>query len=100
MQGQVDASLRTEGRTILHVRLTDDPRRFWLMVEQGVVSVCLVDPGFEVDLTVTSDLRSLHLLWLARPAHAEGAAAEPGGAVGGGRHPSRLSPGVWQGSAP
>jgi DNA-binding HxlR family transcriptional regulator len=66
MHGQVDASVLPEGRTILHVRLTDDPRRFWLMVEHGEVSVCLVDPGFEVDLTITSDLRSLYLLWLGR----------------------------------
>lgn len=34
-------------------------RRYWLVLNRTDVDVCLFDPGFEVDLTVLSDLRAL-----------------------------------------
>lgn len=42
------------------------PPRTWLLVEAGVPSVCVDDPGFEVDLIVTSDVRTLHLVFAGR----------------------------------
>jgi DNA-binding HxlR family transcriptional regulator len=34
-------------------------KRWWLVIDRGVVDVCLEDPGHEIDLTISSDLRTL-----------------------------------------
>ena len=40
-------------------------RHYWLIVEPNKdVDLCLIDPGFEVDLYVSTDLRSMTELWL------------------------------------
>jgi len=40
-------------------------RTYWLIVEPGKeVDLCLVDPGFDVDLYVSTDLRSMTEIWL------------------------------------
>lgn len=39
-------------------------RTFWLVVHQGEVDLCSIDPGFEVDLMVTADLRSMTAVWM------------------------------------
>jgi SCP-2 sterol transfer family len=51
---------------VLHIRFTDDPQTFWILIESGEPSVCVVDPGFEVDVTITSDVGSLLQVWLGR----------------------------------
>ena len=53
-------------RQVLHIRFSDDPRAFWIVIESGVPSVCLSDPGFEVDVTIRSDVGSLYQVWLGR----------------------------------
>ncbi|WGS01704.1 helix-turn-helix transcriptional regulator [Bradyrhizobium sp. ISRA443] len=40
-------------------------RNYWLIVEPGAgVDLCLVDPGFDVDLYVSTDLRTMTEIWL------------------------------------
>jgi hypothetical protein len=40
-------------------------RSYWLIVEPGEpVDLCSVDPGFDVDLYVTTDLRSMTAIWM------------------------------------
>jgi DNA-binding HxlR family transcriptional regulator len=39
-------------------------RYFWIVVERDDVSVCLTDPGFEVDVGVDADLRALTEVWM------------------------------------
>lgn len=54
-------------RTVIHFELTDvsSKRRFyWLVIENGAVDVCLKDPGFEVDLYVAGDLKTLTAVWV------------------------------------
>jgi DNA-binding HxlR family transcriptional regulator/putative sterol carrier protein len=51
-------------RTVLELRFSDDRRRFWVVIEGGDPSVCLTDPGYEVDVTISSDLESLYRVWL------------------------------------
>jgi DNA-binding HxlR family transcriptional regulator len=34
-------------------------KRWWLVIDRGLVDVCLEDPGHEIDLTISSDLRTL-----------------------------------------
>jgi DNA-binding HxlR family transcriptional regulator len=37
---------------------------WWLVIERGDVDLCSVDPGFEIDLYVTSTLRSMTAVWM------------------------------------
>ena len=40
-------------------------RNYWLIVEPGKeVDLCVVDPGFDVDLYVSTDLRTMTEIWL------------------------------------
>jgi len=66
MHTRIDTSTLPDRRTVLHLRFSDDKRLFWLVIEAGTPSVCLVDPGFDVDVTISSDLQSLYQVWLGR----------------------------------
>jgi len=66
MHRRLDTSDLPGQRSIFHIRFTDDPRPFWIVVERGDPSVCLTDPGFEVDVTITSDLSTLYQVWMGR----------------------------------
>lgn len=40
-------------------------RRFWLIVDPGTGNdLCKIDPGFDVDLYVSADLRTMTAIWL------------------------------------
>jgi DNA-binding HxlR family transcriptional regulator len=39
-------------------------RNWWLVIAKGVVDLCYVDPGFEVDLYVVTDLRTMTAVWM------------------------------------
>jgi hypothetical protein len=45
------------------VDLRDDPKRYWIVVEDEA-SLCLTDPGFDVDLTLHSGLSTLYQTYL------------------------------------
>lgn len=66
MHTRLDTSDLPGRRQVFHVRFSDDDRLFWIVVEEGVPSVCLADPGFEVDVTISSDVGSLYQVWLGR----------------------------------
>ncbi len=67
MHRRIDTSvLSGRRRTVIEIRFSDDPRPFWLVAESGKPSVCLADPGFEVDVTVRSDLDSMHRLGMGQ----------------------------------
>jgi DNA-binding HxlR family transcriptional regulator len=66
MHTRVDTSALPGRRQVFHIRFTDERRRFWILVEDGTPSVCMTDPGFEVDVTITSDIASLYQVWLGR----------------------------------
>lgn len=46
-------------------------RSYWLVMDRGEVSVCLEDPGFDIDLQVTTDTLALHRVWIGRLAMSE-----------------------------
>jgi DNA-binding HxlR family transcriptional regulator len=55
------------GRWILQFRFSDGPprkRTFWLINEEDNVDLCLSDPGFDVDLTIASDVAAFTRVWL------------------------------------
>jgi hypothetical protein len=60
------SGVHTGDRQVLHLRFSDDPRWFWIVVDRGVPSVCDTDPGFEVNVTLRSDLSTLYQVWLGR----------------------------------
>jgi len=40
------------------------PRIFWLQLERAQADLCMVDPGFDVDLYVESDLAAMAKVWM------------------------------------
>jgi DNA-binding HxlR family transcriptional regulator len=41
------------------------PRRvWWLVVDKGQVDLCSLDPGYDVDLYVVTDLRTMTAIWM------------------------------------
>jgi len=44
---------------------------YWLLLEPSDVSVCLQNPGFDIDLLVTADIATFYQVWLGRLSFAE-----------------------------
>lgn len=66
MHRNVDYSVVPAGRTVVHFQFPDVParsRRWWLVITAGDVDVCDTDPGHEVSVTVTVDLRTMTRIW-------------------------------------
>jgi DNA-binding HxlR family transcriptional regulator len=55
-------------RSVIQVIFSEQPearRNWWLIVEPGVeADLCSVDPGFDVDLYVVTDLRTMTEIWM------------------------------------
>jgi hypothetical protein len=64
MHTRLDTSEFPGQRHVLHVRFTDDPHLFWIVIEAGEPSVCLADPGYDVHVTITANMRTLYQVWL------------------------------------
>jgi DNA-binding HxlR family transcriptional regulator len=49
----------------LYPELPPGQRSWWLLVDPGEgIDLCSVDPGFDVDLFVTADLRTMTAIWM------------------------------------
>ena len=48
----------------LYPELPESRQNWWLVVDGGAVDLCGFDPGFEIDLLVTSSLRSMTAIWM------------------------------------
>ena len=57
-------------RFTVYVPLTDHPNRYWIVVEDEA-SLCLVDPGFDVDVTLRTDRAALYRTYLGRTSLAD-----------------------------
>lgn len=66
IHARLDTSLLGGDRQVLLLRFADDPRRFWIVIDHGIPSVCMVDPGYDVRLTIASDVATLYAVWLGR----------------------------------
>lgn len=67
MQRRIDVAALPSRRVVVHFHYTDAPRktaRWWLVLEPGGADVCLADPGFPIDLTVTTTVRLMARIWL------------------------------------
>jgi DNA-binding HxlR family transcriptional regulator len=56
-------TVQVERKTVVQIEVSDVRRLFWLVVEPSDVSVCYVDPGFEVDALVRADIATLYRVW-------------------------------------
>ena len=66
---RVDPSVFSALRTTVHFDFTDareGKRLWWLVNERGAVDLCPFDPGFPVDLFVTTDIRTMIAVWFGR----------------------------------
>jgi DNA-binding HxlR family transcriptional regulator len=66
IHARLDTSDLPGPRHVFQFSFGDDPRQFWVVVEAGDPSVCLTDPGYEVDVVISSDVGSLYQVWLGR----------------------------------
>ena len=66
MHTRLDTSHLPGTRNVVHIKFTDDSRRFWIVIESGEPSVCMFDPGFDVDVAIVSDVSSLYQVWNGR----------------------------------
>lgn len=68
MRRNLDPSPLPNRRTVIQFRYPDLPdaqQNWWLVVEPwGEVDLCSTDPGFDVDLYVTTDLRTMTAIWM------------------------------------
>ena len=49
----------------LYPELPKSKQRWWLVIEpEGNVDLCWADPGFEIDLYVSTDLRTMTAIWM------------------------------------
>jgi DNA-binding HxlR family transcriptional regulator len=60
---RLDARTLPGSRFVVYVHFSDDPNRYWIVVEDEA-SLCLTDPGFDVDLTLRSGLSTLYRTYL------------------------------------
>lgn len=67
MQRTVKPQALPAGRTVVRFEFADAPkskRLWWLLSEGDAVDLCPVDPGFDVDLYVTTDIRTMTMVWM------------------------------------
>lgn len=68
MRRNLDLRPLPSRRSVIQFRypeLPTDRRSWWLIVEPGAeIDLCSVDPGFDVDLYVSTDLRTMTAIWM------------------------------------
>ncbi len=68
MRRNLDPTPMPDRRCVIHFIYPGQPaarRHWWLVVEpKAEIDLCSVDPGFEVDLYVTVDLRTMTAIWM------------------------------------
>jgi DNA-binding HxlR family transcriptional regulator len=68
MRRNLDPEPLPDRRSVIHFQYPEQSvamRTWWLVVEaDGDVDLCSVDPGFDVDLYVSTDLRTMTAIWM------------------------------------
>ena len=66
MERGVQPTVFGEQRTVVHLELTDQPsrkREWWFVNQDGQLELCLEDPGYDVDLYLTTTLPDMIHIW-------------------------------------
>ncbi|MFZ5789383.1 MAG: winged helix-turn-helix transcriptional regulator [Pseudomonadota bacterium] len=67
MRRNLDPTPLPPRRCTIHVKYPELPparQNWWLVIDAKAVDLCSVDPGFEVDLYVVTDLRTMTAIWM------------------------------------
>lgn len=68
MRRGLDPRPMSRPKSVIHFRYPEQPpvdRSWWLVVEpEAQVDLCSVDPGFDVDLYVSTDLKTMTAIWM------------------------------------
>ncbi len=66
VQRRIDPSKLPTGPTVLRFKFTDLPKYadWWVKIEDDEVDLCLEDPGHDIDVYFTSDLRTMIEVWM------------------------------------
>ena len=66
---RIDTAALPKGRTVIQFEFRDAPKitsLWWLVIEDGETDLCQSDPGHDVDLYLTTDLRGMTEVWRGR----------------------------------
>lgn len=66
MHRRIDTAAMPDGRTVLAIYFTDalsHHRLFWLVCDHPRVDVCIKPPGFDEDLRIEVDVRTMAAIW-------------------------------------
>jgi DNA-binding HxlR family transcriptional regulator len=66
MRRRVDPATFPDNRVTVEFEFTDMPssrRHWWLISDHGEVDLCPTDPGFPVDVYLTTDVRTMVMVW-------------------------------------
>ncbi|MCK1432696.1 MULTISPECIES: helix-turn-helix domain-containing protein [unclassified Bradyrhizobium] len=59
-------------RVVIQFDFGGGPRqRYWLLIKRADVSVCLKNPGFDIDVIVSTDIVAFYKVWLGRVGFSE-----------------------------
>jgi DNA-binding HxlR family transcriptional regulator len=68
MRRNLDPAPMPKRRAVIEFLYPEQPqkhRHYWLVLSPGAeIDLCAVDPGFDVDLYVTTDLRTMTSIWM------------------------------------
>jgi DNA-binding HxlR family transcriptional regulator len=72
MRGRVSRKNLPAQRVVARFDFTGAKREtFWLVLTREDVSICLTDPGFDLNILITADLAAFFQVWLGRLSFAE-----------------------------
>ena len=69
MRRRVDPNVFPERRVTVSFEFTDVPKnkaQWWVVNDRGTVDLCPQDPGFPVDLYVTTNIRTMIEIWFGK----------------------------------
>jgi DNA-binding HxlR family transcriptional regulator len=67
MRRGLDPRLLPGGRhtvQFVYPEVSEANRNWWLVIDSGAIDLCLIDPGTDIDLLITSPLRSMTAVWM------------------------------------
>jgi DNA-binding HxlR family transcriptional regulator len=66
IQRRIDRSKLPSGQTVLQFKFTDldDYAEWWIKINDDDIEVCLEDPGHDVDVYFTSDVKTMIEVWM------------------------------------
>lgn len=66
VHNRIDFTQLPDRRIVLQFDFSDHRQLFWILKDSQGPSVCLHDPGFDVDATIETDLSTMYQVWLGK----------------------------------